>query len=491
MREKLVHAYLPNGFRLFNFVIPREGNIGIVGQNGLGKTTMMRILAGELIPNFGGESNKEKVLEFFQGTEARAYFEALYSGKIKVSFKPQYIEAVREYFKGTVKELVEKFGAQKLVSEFELEEIMDRKLDQISGGELQRVVTACALAKKAEMIFLDEPTSYLDVKQRLKLATIVKKDERRKIIVEHDLLILDFLADQVHIVYGKPSVYGIVSQAMSTRHGINTYLSGYLKEENVRFREYAIEFESKAQRQLEVGDVAIKWNKLVKRLDGFTLEVDAGEVREKEIIGIVGQNGLGKTTFAKMIANVIKPDEGSIDQAVVAYKPQYLERKEIKVGQLRIKSEIARQLNVDELRERSLLELSGGELQRVAIAECLSKEAEVYVLDEPSAYLDVEMRVRVAKLIRDRIKRSEKVAFVVDHDLMVIDLVADRIMHFFGKPAKEGKAKLYSLRDGMNNFLKEVGITVRRDPETNRPRINKPGSVKDREQREKGAFYYE
>jgi ATP-binding cassette subfamily E protein 1 len=148
-------------------------------------------------------------------------------------------------------------------------------------------------------------------------------------------------------------------------------------------------------------------------------------------------------------------------------------------------------LGVERNLDKGVKNLSGGELQAVFIACSLGKRHDILLLDEPSAFLDVEQRLRISKLIRSHVEDNEISAFVVDHDLQVVDSIADRIMVFEGEGGKEGFAnKPCSMRDGMNKFLRSLGITFRRDPITGRPRANKPDSQKDAEQKERGEFYY-
>jgi ATP-binding cassette subfamily E protein 1 len=135
--------------------------------------------------------------------------------------------------------------------------------------------------------------------------------------------------------------------------------------------------------------------------------------------------------------------------------------------------------------------LSGGELQRVAIGLCLASEADMYLIDEPSAYLDSSQRMIAARTIRRVMEKSGKSALIVDHDVYFIDLVSDSLMVFGGEPSIHGTGEgPFELREGMNRFLQKVGITFRRDPDTKRPRINKLDSVKDREQKSQGEYYY-
>ena len=154
-------------------------------------------------------------------------------------------------------------------------------------------------------------------------------------------------------------------------------------------------------------------------------------------------------------------------------------------------NQVINPLNLKPLFEKKLNELSGGELQRVAIAYCLGKDADLYLLDEPSAYLDVEQRLLVSKVIRDFMELQDKSALVVDHDLLFLDYLSDKLMVFDGIPAKEGIVKgPFSMEEGMNIFLKKLGITLRRDKESLMPRVNKIDSRLDREQKDKDKFYY-
>jgi ATP-binding cassette subfamily E protein 1 len=136
-------------------------------------------------------------------------------------------------------------------------------------------------------------------------------------------------------------------------------------------------------------------------------------------------------------------------------------------------------------------ELSGGELQKTAITACLSQKAELYLLDEPSAYLDVEERLNMARAIRRIVEAHNVTAFVVEHDVVAQDFIADRLMVFAGEPGVKGIAdKPTRLRDGMNMFLKQMEVTFRRDPLTKRPRVNKDDSRLDKFQKEIGEYYY-
>ncbi|AHF80303.1 ribosome biogenesis/translation initiation ATPase RLI [Thermococcus paralvinellae] len=514
LEEDCVHRYGINGFVLYRLPVIKEGMVvGILGPNGIGKTTAVKILAGQLIPNLCGDNdNWDNVIKAFRGNELQNYFEKLKNKEIKPVVKPQYVDLIPKVVKGKVRDLLKRADERglfdKVVKELELESILDREIQQLSGGELQSVAIAAAVLRDADFYFFDEPSSYLDIRQRLKAARLIRRlaEEGKSVLaVEHDLAVLDYLSDIIHVVYGKPGAYGIFSMPKGTRVGINIFLDGYLPDENVRFRPYEIRFTKLSERKSQAGDVLVEYPSLVKDYGSFRLEAEGGELYRGEVVGIVGPNGIGKTTFVKMLAGVEEPTEGKVEwELKVSYKPQYIKAdyegtvfellSKIDASKLMssfYKTELLNPLGIPELYDRPVNELSGGELQRVAITACLLRDADLYLLDEPSAYLDVEQRLAVSRAIRHLMEKNEKTALVVEHDVLMIDYISDRLIVFEGEPGKFGKAtKPMGMREGMNRFLASVGITFRRDPDTGRPRANKEGSVKDREQKERGEYYY-
>lgn len=507
-----VHQYGENGFRLFRLPFPRENSItGLIGQNGMGKTTIVKILSGEILPNLGNleGSTKEEVLEYYSGTQYFDYFTELYKGNLKAIHKPQYVDALPKVVKGKVGALLEKVNEtgklEKIIRGLELEYILDRDMENLSGGELQRVAIGAAVLREGDIYILDEPSSYLDIRQRLNVGGLIRDlaTEKRVIVVEHDLVVLDYLADYINVLYGEIGAFGIVSQPRTVKQGINVYLEGFLKEENVRVRTQPIKFEVRPPTDIRKENLLLRFGDLEKSFKDFHMKVDGGDVYKGEVLGILGPNATGKTTFVKMLAGVAKPDKGEISTEIkVSYKPQYIKGDTdstvmdlisgvTPLSNAFYKAEIERPLALEKLYHRQVKDLSGGELQRVAIALAISREADIYLLDEPSAYLDVEQRLNVAKLLRRVMEKKEATGIVVDHDILFIDYLSDRIMVFLGEAGKKGvSTPPLEKREGMNIFLKEVGVTFRRDHETGRPRANKHDSQKDTQQRKDGEYYY-
>ena len=512
-----IHRYGKNGFVLYGLPIPKEGRVvGILGQNGIGKSTAVKILSGVLKPNLGRgdeEASWDEIVKSFAGSELQAYFEKLRDGGIKTAYKPQYVDAIPKVFEGKVRTLLERTDETGMLDDvvkmLELENTLNNDIRNVSGGELQRVAVAACILRDADFYFLDEITPYLDIYQRVNVSKVIKEflAERRKavVVVEHDLAILDMLADVIHIVYGKPGTYGVFTQPKSVRVGINEYLRGYLPQENVRIRDKPIEFEVRPPKERRERRAVLTFKAFTKSYDGrFSLHAYGGEFEHGEVVGIVGRNAIGKSTFIKVLAGVLKPDgdELPLEEGVkVSYKPQYLRGdlettvhdllSSIKPLDAAEIHEIIEPLGISELFELKVCELSGGELQSVAIAACLLQDADIYMLDEPSAHLDVEQRVRATKVLRRFAEKKEAVMLVVDHDIYMIDLLSDRLLVFTGVPGVRGEARgPFEMREGMNLFLKDLGITFRRDEASKRPRVNKLGSRLDKEQKERGEYYY-
>jgi ATP-binding cassette, sub-family E, member 1 len=512
-----IHQYGINSFRFYRLPTPKKGAVvGLVGRNGMGKSTIVNVLSGKMKPNLGKYDQGvswDEVLKYYQGTEMKSHFEKIANKTMRASIKPQLVYLIPKAFKGTTKELLgksdERKVTDKLIPQLGLQNILDRDVSQLSGGELQRLAVAVTAAKDAEYYFFDEPSSYNDVYQRLAVAKVMRElaeEGKSVMVVEHDMTLLDYLSDYVHIIYGEPGAYGIVSGMQSTKVGINNFLEGFLPAENVRFRDKAFKFDVAAVNEDVILDVpTASYSDLTKSFPSFKLKIAAGKVRKGEIVGIVGANALGKTTFMRMLAGVDKPDSGTIDVgAKISYKPQYLNQDyEGDVRSLMytayqspiegspVEEQIIIPMGVKKLYEKSVKNLSGGELQKVAVATSLLREADIYALDEPSAFLDAEDRIAIAKFLQRFVRAQGKSAIIIDHDMQLIDLVADTMVIFEGQPGLTGSATAPMRKEeGMNRFLKALSITYRRDETTGRPRVNKEDGRLDREQKQSGNYYY-
>ena len=520
LKTDTVHRYGPgSGFVLFRLpVIKQNKVVGLIGANGSGKSTSIKILSGEIKPNLGNnekEPSWDEIIDFFKGSELQNHFKGISNKEIQVVFKPQYITKLPKVAKGVVKDLLlnvnERGNLDELKENLTLQNIWNRKVSQLSGGELQRVAIAAIIARDADLYLFDEPSSFLDINERLAIAKSIHslaESGKTILIVEHDLAVCDYISDYISIIYGTPSVYGIVSHLHGVGSGINQYLDGFIRDENVRIRNEQITFKMNpiASESWSNSNIILSFGNIKKDLGDFKFHADGGTIHKGEIIGIVGRNGLGKSTMIKILGGELEADNELVmnKKVSIAFKPQYIEtdydgtvRSFIRESAGKsfdtsiYKSEFLKSFKINNLLDRELDELSGGELQKAYIVKTLSYDVDIYLLDEPSAYLDSQARLTLTKAIKRIIQNHKKSAMIVEHDILCVDFLSDSLMVFNGIPGKEGYVTPpQDLRTGMNLFLKNVGITFRRDINTGRPRVNKRDSELDKKQKAMNEYYY-
>jgi len=521
LEKDTTHRYGPNSFKLHRLPTPRAGQVlGLVGKNGIGKSTALKVLAGKLKPNLGRHEDSPdwaEILTYFRGSELQNYFTKILEDDLKAIIKPQYVDQIPRKARGTVRKWLdaknEKDNKESICVDLALTTLQEHEVKVLSGGELQRFAIAMACIQQAEIYMFDEPSSYLDVKQRLQAARVIRDllaPNVYVIAVEHDLSVLDYLSDFICVLYGLPGAYGVVTLPYTVREGINIFLDGFIPTENLRFRDVSLNFKvSETAELIEDADrqhALYDYPDMTRTVGGFKLTVRAGNFTDSEIIVMLGENGTGKTTFINMLAGLQKPDDKTVDipELMISYKPQKISPKfqgtvrELLHQKIRsafvhpqFQTDVAKPLQIEDIIDQEVGFLSGGELQRVAICLCLGKPADVYLIDEPSAYLDSEQRIIAAKVIKRYILHAKKTAFVVEHDFIMATYLADRVVVYEGQPSVCTVANSpQDLLSGMNLFLRNLDITFRRDPGNSRPRINKPGSQKDIEQKATGNYFF-
>ncbi|TKA50982.1 Translation initiation factor RLI1 [Rhodotorula sp. CCFEE 5036] len=520
LESQVTHRYSANSFKLHRLPTPRPGQVlGLVGTNGIGKSTALKILSGKLKPNLGRFDNPpdwQEILRYFRGSELQNYFTKVLEDNLKPLIKPQYVDHIPRAIKGkqSVRQMLESKleldNLDDVSANLDLGVIMEREVTQLSGGELQRFAIGMSCVQAADVYMFDEPSSYLDVKQRLNAARIIRsllKADNYVVAVEHDLSVADYLSDFICCLYGMPSMYGVVTMPFSVREGINIFLDGKIPTENLRFREESLTFKIAEAVEDYVQEKSRRYTypTMTKTQGNFKLNMQGGSFTDSEIIVLLGENGTGKTTFVKLLAGKDKPDNAADAQHFsVSLKPQTIAPKfpgtvrELLLKQVRaafmhpqFNTDVLKPMNLENIMDQYVTTLSGGELQRVAIVLALGKPADIYLIDEPSAYLDSEQRIVASRVIKRFILHAKKTAFVVEHDMVMATYLADRVVVYEGTPSVESFASApESLLTGMNKFLKSLEITFRRDPTNFRPRINKFGSLLDHEQKASGQYFF-
>lgn len=284
-------------------------------------------------------------------------------------------------------------------------------------------------------------------------------------------------------------------------------MDGHIPTENLRFRTESLQFRlaDAADDLILDKSNSLEYPSLQKTQGDFKLRVEAGDFTNSEILVMMGENGTGKTTFCKLLAGAIAPDGGQeIPKLNVSMKPQKIAPKftgtvrqlffkKIRAAFLhpQFQTDVVKPLKIEDIVDQEVQTLSGGELQRVAIVLALGIPADIYLIDEPSAYLDSEQRIICSKVIRRFILHAKKTAFIVEHDFIMATYLADRVIVFEGQPSKDAVARSpESLLTGCNRFLKNLNVTFRRDPNSYRPRINKLDSQMDKEQKASGNYFF-
>ena len=523
LEKETTHRYGPNSFKLHRLPTPRTGQVlGLVGTNGIGKSTALKILSGKLKPNLGKFSappDWQEIINYFRGSELQNYLTRILEDDIKALIKPQYVDHIPKAVKGIVLQTLtdrdDRGVVDELIPELDLENVLDRDVKALSGGELQRFAIAVIAVQEADCYMFDEPSSYLDVKQRLKASRVIRSlihIEKYIIVVEHDLSVLDYLSDYICCLYGKPGAYGVVTMPFGVREGINIFLAGFVPTENLRFRDEALTFKVAETADEREGAVDTKFLRfaypaMTKSQGSFTLHIEPGEFTDTEIIVLLGENGTGKTTFIRLIAGLIKPDDDEADDLPefnVSYKPQKISpkfdstvrnllHKKIRDSYLHPQfiSDVINPLNIESMMDNDVIKLSCVELQSEALTLCMGTPADLYLIDEPSAYLDSEQKDLGLQgdqalhhpLEKNRVHRRARLYHGV------LPRRPRRGVHRHARAGRH-RARARGLLTGMNQFLKHLEITFRRDPTNYRPRINKYASVKDAEQKAAGEYYY-
>jgi len=499
----VTHRHGLNGFQLYGLPMPEKNSVlGLVGNNGCGKTTAILILIGKLVPNLGDVNkcgkNRRALNIRYRGTNIQNYLTELDSG-LRIGYKPQNIQCLRKLEK-KIREIIKPDILHKL----ELDTLADRDCQNLSDGELQRVFIGITLSEDVDVLVFDEPCTYLDIHQRMLISRMIRESSiPYKMVIEHDFTALDYMADKVCLLYGVPGAYGNITLSMTVSEGLNCFLDGYITYSNTRFRSNNLDFIFSGSKDDIIYESqtdnkkGIHYPSFSVSLGKFKLIAESGYIPLSSLTVLLGKNGSGKTTFIKSLCGNIPTSNGNLDIGMkFGYKTQdvysdssetvyeYLTKVASICNDMNFKHDVIDPLCVEHLMNRKMSTLSGGEMQKIAIIATLGQNNDIYLIDEPSCYLDIESVLVLAKVLKRFALNNNKSLFVVEHDFILGLYLADQVLLF-----NDGiVSKPMSNVDGFNTFLSDLNITMRRDHTTSRPRINKPGSRSDTEQKKAQNF---
>lgn len=456
-----IHSYGPKSFNLHRLPVPVRGDIvGLVGPRSIGKTTALKILAGELTPNLGRFNDPPldwlTIRTHLHDKHLRRFLAQVVNHKLKVVFKPQQVP--QDYMGLAVWEILRKVDDRKDLRALILC-FLDLKTPSVKFHRLDiraqhRVTLAAALLQDADVYIFDDISSFLDMRQRFMVAQLIRSLKTAKsyvIVVDNDLSVIDYVSDYMYIMYGEPEAYGVFSeQYFDVETGIEYYLRGFDPIEDNLIRGDPLIFErdffisAPNEKHLEPDPEPLigrrySYPHMTTNHLKLKMKVEGGNLHDCQIHLVLGDQGTGKSTFIKLLAGFLPPDgvEPWCPEYLESYKPKEISfiractvraALETRCFHHRFVSDVIEPLQIDRLMGRKLTSLSPGERQRVAITFCLMKDAHVYLIDEPSLDLDSDMRIRVALAIRKHILRIQRAAVVVENDFLMAAYLADKVI---------------------------------------------------------------
>ena len=466
--------------------VNKGDKIGVIGVNGTGKSTFLKIIAGIEEPDAGEIVSGRGVTVSYLAQAPQ-----FNPGDTIVGY---VIKGKNNASEAEAKTILTKLG----ITDF------DAAINTLSGGQRKRVALARTLVSPAEVLILDEPTNHLDSDMVIWLEEYIKKFKGELIMVTHDRYFLDNVTNRIveldgGKLYGYDTNYSgfleLKTQREEMERATEAKRANILRRElewirrgcqarstkqQARIDRYEDMKEASRQARASFENKALEMNSVSTRLGKKTIELSniCKSFGEKKVIddftyiflrddriGIIGQNGCGKSTLMKIITGNLKPDSGSVeigDTVRIGYFMQENEPLDEKMTVLEFVRSIGEYVTTatgkataSQMCEKFLFgpksqwtpisKLSGGEKRRLYLLSVLMSAPNVLILDEPTNDLDIE----TLEILEDYLDGFAGIVIVVSHDRYFLDRTVDRIFSF------EGGGRLKQYEGGFSDYYEK------------------------------------
>ena len=423
-----------------NFKINKGECILLTGVSGSGKSTLIHLMNGLIPTLYEGQlegeilfKNKDlKDIESYDISKNIGYVSQDPRGHFFTTNTTSELVFSMENYGIPLNEMKKKYS--ELVNLLELEKLVDKNIIYISSGERQKIAIGCSLSLEPEIIILDEPSSNLDFHMTKKLKQLIEKLKTKGytiIIAEHRMYYIQDLIDRVFVINNGKVIEKTISDLKSNNEVPLRSLDIFnLELENISCKNKEL--------LMEINNITYK-----NILSNITTTVYKGDV-----IGLIGKNGVGKTTLLRLLSNIMKPNKGKIVGKVVPFLVmqdmdyQFFTESvesEMKFGSadndLEKINSLLMKLGLTEFKDKIPFELSGGQKQRLLIAISALANVNLLMFDEPTSGLDYVNMTKVSGILKDLSKNSALI--VATHDIEFLYKTCNRVIYLDDKVIKE------------------------------------------------------